>query len=222
MLNLLLVDSELELVPEEIALHPTVTASARRRKKPATKMLLDSSAHHSAMKRLSEFERRGRPDIVHFFLMVALESVLNHQGMLRAYVHTRNDQLICIDPSSRLPKSYPRFVGLMESLFIEGRVPSRGPALLSIQEGFSFEDCLREIPHSETVVLSEDGEPCRLKDCLKGKDDLLCVIGGFSHGDFRSNVFAAADRVLSIYEQPLTAWTVASEVIVNYENALDS
>jgi rRNA small subunit pseudouridine methyltransferase Nep1 len=222
MLNLLLVDAELELVPEEIAGHPTIGASAKRRKKPATKMLLDSSLHHSAMKRLAEPERRGRPDIVHFFLMVALESVLNHRGLLRTYIHTRNDQLIAVDPLSRLPKSYPRFVGLMESLFIDGRVPSRGQPLLSIQAGFCFEDCLHEIPHSETVVLSETGESCKLKDCFRDRKDLLCVIGGFSRGDFRSDVLSAADRVISIYEQPLTAWTVASEVIVNYENAFES
>jgi len=221
MLNLLLADAELELVPEEIAGHAAIISSCKRRRHPASRMLLDSSLHHSAMKRLPEFERRGRPDIVHFFLMVALESVLNKRGLLRTYIHTRSDQLITIDPAARLPRSYSRFVGLMESLLVEKAVPSPDRPLLEVREGFSFERCLQEIRPSWTVVMSEGGEPGRLEERFRKRSDLLCVIGGFPRGDFRSDVLAHADLVVSLYEQPLTAWTVASEVIVNYENALD-
>ncbi len=54
MLNLLLVDSEIETVPPEIASHPAVRTSATKRKKPASQILLDATLHHSAMKRLGE------------------------------------------------------------------------------------------------------------------------------------------------------------------------
>jgi rRNA small subunit pseudouridine methyltransferase Nep1 len=220
LLNLLLVDSEIETVPPEIANHPAVRISATKRKKPASQILLDATLHHSAMKRLEGADRRGRPDIVHFFLLLGLESVLSRRGLLRVFVHTRNDELIAVDPTTRLPKNYPRFVGLMESLFMEKAVPSRGAPLLKLSEGYSFKRCLDEIPHSEVVVFSEQGKRIRLSQYFRGKEDLLCVIGGFSKGDFISDVYSGTDEVISIFEEPLTVWTVESELIVNYENAL--
>jgi rRNA small subunit pseudouridine methyltransferase Nep1 len=220
MLNLLLVDSEIETVPQEIAKHPAVRANAAKRKKPASQILLDATLHHSAMKRLAGADRRGRPDIVHFFLLMGLESVLNRRGLLRTFVHTRNDELIVVNPATRLPKNYPRFVGLMESLFADKAVPSRGAPLMELKEGYSFKKCLEEIPHSEVAVLSEQGKRVRLNQYLLGKMDILCVIGGFSRGDFKSDVYSVADEIISIFEEPLTVWTVASELIVNYENAL--
>jgi rRNA small subunit pseudouridine methyltransferase Nep1 len=220
LLNLFLVDSELERVPRAIASHPAVRSSAHRRDKQPTSMLLDANLHHSAMNKLPQAQRRGRPDLVHYFLLTALESVLNKRGMLRVYVHTRNDELITIDPATRLPKNYPRFVGLMESLFEKGSVPSREDPLLKLHPGYKFKKCLEAIPYSRMVVLSEEGERVSLCPYLSGaQDDLLCVIGGFSMGDFNSDVRGEADSVISIYEESLTVWTVASELIVNYENA---
>jgi rRNA small subunit pseudouridine methyltransferase Nep1 len=59
MLRLLLVDSELELVPAEICMHPAVYSSAKKKGKRAHEVLLDSTLHHSAMKDLPEGERRA-------------------------------------------------------------------------------------------------------------------------------------------------------------------
>jgi rRNA small subunit pseudouridine methyltransferase Nep1 len=69
------------------------------------------------------------------------------------------------------------------------------------------------------VVLSQEGRKVRLAEYMQGKPDLLCLIGGFSRGKFRSDVERAGEAI-SIFDQPLTAWTVASQIIVNYENAL--
>ncbi len=224
MLNLLLADSEIELVPKELASHPAVRSNAAKRKKQASQIVLDSALHHSAMKRLAQADRRGRPDIVHFFLLLALESALCKRGHLKVFVHTRNDELITINSETRLPKSYARFVGLMESLFVERAVPSRGAPLLQISEDCSFKRCLEEVEHSEVIVLSEQGrkeKPSQLfKGCFNGRDNPLCVVGGFSRGDFRSDVYSHADDIVSIFDEPLTAWTVASELVVNYENAI--
>jgi rRNA small subunit pseudouridine methyltransferase Nep1 len=221
MLSLLLVDSEIELVPDEISGYNAVRQNARRRKKDASRILLDAALHHTAMRNLPQAERRGRPDIIHFFLITALESVLNHKGLLKTYIHTRNNELITIDPSTRLPKNYPRFVGLMESLFADGAVPHKDEPLLRIHKNYSFERCLEEIAHRKVAVLSQEGKEVRLGGYFNGPEDILCVIGGFSKGDFNSDVRSKADEIISIYGEPLTVWTVASELIVNYENAID-
>src|SRR5512136_679456 len=92
----ILAESELETVPKEILNDRCILANARTREKRPANIILDASFHHTAMNRLDEAERRGRPDIVHFFLMLCLDSRLNRAGRLRTIVHTRNDERITV------------------------------------------------------------------------------------------------------------------------------
>jgi len=85
----ILADSELEIIPPEIARLPAIRKDAERRGKRAEEMLLDSSLHHSAMRGLDQWERRGRPDIVHMSMLIANESILNREGMLDARSFTQ-------------------------------------------------------------------------------------------------------------------------------------
>ncbi|MCQ8903071.1 MAG: hypothetical protein NQU42_03100 [Methanothrix sp.] len=217
MIHMLLADSELELVPREIMGYPAVRLNAKKRNKSPAKSLLDASLHHSAMRALPMGDRRGRPDIVHLFLLVALESVLNRMGQLRVCIHTRNNEMITLDPTTRIPKNYPRFVGLMESLFEAGSVPEREP-LIVMQRDRNISACIREIPHEKVVLLSPDGKRVRLSDYVRGCDGALFILGGFPKGEFLSDVRSEADDTISIYEESLPVWTVASEILVNYEN----
>ena len=96
MLTLLLVDAELELVPPKLTGHQQVVQSAKRVGASPSKMLLDSSLHYAALRHAPDGERRGRPDLVHFFLLTVLESIPNRLGQVRVMVHTRHDDLIRI------------------------------------------------------------------------------------------------------------------------------
>ena len=116
-LTLILADSEIETVPSEFWSHPAVVQNARKRKKKPSQVLLDSTLHHSLFRNPDERNRRGRPDIVHQFLLLGLDSILNGENRLRLYIHTRNDELISVDPRTRLPKNYNRYSGLFEELF---------------------------------------------------------------------------------------------------------
>lgn len=215
MLTLVLVDSELELVPEALTGHPSVRTSAKKRGRSPATILLDSSLHHPALRRFPEGERRGRPDIVHLFVLLCLDSVLNAQGQLRTVIHTRNDEVIHIDPTTRIPKNYPRFVGLMEDLFQKGAVPEDKP-LLTLQRGISLEKLLGK-PSSPTWAFSETGERINLWAELGSLEgDLTALVGGFPHGDYRSPIARLCDRVVSIHEEPLRAWTVTSEILVAF------
>ena len=49
-LNLLLADSELEMVPRELWSHPAVVQNAKKRGKKPSQVLLDASLHHSAFR----------------------------------------------------------------------------------------------------------------------------------------------------------------------------
>ncbi|MEM2715900.1 MAG: 16S rRNA methyltransferase, partial [Candidatus Thermoplasmatota archaeon] len=70
--------------------------------------ILDSSIHYPYMKKMKDWQRRGRPDIIHMCLLIALESILNKEKMLRIYIHTRNDEIIYINPDTRMVKNYNR------------------------------------------------------------------------------------------------------------------
>jgi len=214
-LTLILADAELELVPAPLQGHPSVRTSAKRRGRSPAVILLDSSLHHPALKKFPEGERRGRPDIVHLFVLLALDSVLNAQGQLRTIVHTRNDEGIHIDPTTRIPKNYPRFVGLMEDLFQKGAVPE-GKPLLTLERNVPLEKLLAQLPEPRWAF-SEHGQRVDLWTELAALEgDLTAVVGGFPHGDFRSPVAKLCDRVVSIHEEPLRAWTVTSEILVAY------
>jgi len=218
MLHLIIADSELELVPEKIRDHPSVVNYAKRRGKKSDEVLLDSTYHHSALKLLEDGERRGRPDIVYLCLLNALESILNKEGKLRVYVHTRNNEIIYIKPETRLPRNYNRFVGLMESLFKKKAVPEN-LELLKIKEG-TLSELIEEISPDGVFIMHENGTPVTPKEFgerLVVYNSPAVIVGGFPHGDFLS---AVEGEKISIYKEPLMAWTIVNEVLVNYEASL--
>lgn len=222
-LNLILADSELELIPETIQEHPSVLSTARVKRKSPDKILLDSSLHHTAIRMLGEDmfnSRRGRPDIVHHFLLLTLDSILNQTGNLRVFIHTRNDEVIKIRAETRLPRQYNRFVGLMEQLFDVRAVPENDEPLLFI-ESKNLKGLVDELSLDKIIVLSHDGRKENLLNYFeKLKDEnIACIIGGFSEGDFLSPVHELTDEILSVHDLQLTVWTVACQVLANYEIA---
>lgn len=210
-----LAESELELVPNEILSGKSIISSAKTRGKKASSMLLDASYHHSAMKPLEDWERRGRPDIVHFFLLLCLDSRLNHAGRLKTVVHTRNNERITVSPDLRLPPSYHRFVGLAESLFQNGAVPSKEEPLMQIEEGWSLLDVLKAEKCERVIVLDAEGReesPIQSLSRTKGISTAV-VIGGFPNGSLRSDLSPLNPGMLSMGREMLKVWTVTAEML---------
>ncbi len=221
MLHLILADAELETVPPEIASDRTVRWQARRRGRRPTELLLDSNYHYVAMRRLPEADRRGRPDIVHLCLLLALDSPLNREGLLRLYVHTRHDKLVTVDPATRIPRAQNRFAGLLEQLFLIGAVPPERP-LLRIEDS-SLSDIIRRIGAAKVITFIERGEKKTYGELFQGlsREDEVCVIvGAFPHGDFRSDVAKLSDELVCVDPERLEAATVTARAIYAYEEAL--
>lgn len=223
MLTLILAEAELEMVPESIKHHPQVQKAAKFRERRAARTLLDSSVHHEAMRPLREQERRGRPDLVHFSLLLALDSALNKADKLRVVVHTRNDERIAIHPDTRLMRNYPRFVGLMETLFREGATPKHEPLLVH-EEGWSLQRVIEHHKSGPVVCFSETGTPVEPGAFFESKvatsQDLTVVLGCFPHGDFHVAPTTFANEVVGLGGATLSVWTVEMEVLANYERAL--
>lgn len=219
LLTFILAEAALETVPEKLWSHPAVRRHAKRQKKPPKQLLLDRSLHHAAMKRLDGNEKRGRPDITHFVLLEVLGSPLNKEGLLKVYVHTNNDYVISVNSSTRLPKNYNRFVGLMEQLFELGNVPLDGETLLKLEQK-TLQQLLTEIKTDYILVFSREGKPKTVHTAvseLQTKHSPTVIVGGFPHGHFTKDTVRRANEVVCVDGEMLEAWTVASRVIYEYE-----
>lgn len=211
----ILADSELELIPKEIVNERSILNNARARGKPPEKLLLDASHHHPAFGKLPDSERRGRPDIVHFFLMLCIDSDLSAEGNLKVFVHTRNDDVIAVKPETRLPPHYPRFVGLIESLYEQRVVPSRENALLELRNNVTLEMLVSALKPDVTFVLTPTGEEVFLPDTFAAlkAERVVVIIGGFSKGDFKSDLSKIKHTKLSLGQRLQKVWTVTAKVL---------
>jgi rRNA small subunit pseudouridine methyltransferase Nep1 len=216
-LTLIIAEAALETVPRELWGHPAVYKSARKRGKSPGQILLDRSLHHQAMKTLPKAEKRGRPDIVHITLLEALGSPLNREGMLETYVHTVGDYVIAVNPETRLPRNYNRFVGLMEQLFETGRVPPDSQTPLLTLKPMRLDKLLETVNPSKTILMVEDGRPVKLRELaetITSEEKPAVIVGGFPHGDFEPETRRLADIEYSIYNgKPLETWTVVSHIL---------
>ena len=218
----MLAEAALETVPEDLWSHPAVRRHSKRQRKPPKQLLLDRSLHHSAMRRLDDNLKRGRPDITHFALLEALGSPLNKEGLLQVYVHTNKDYVITVNPSTRLPRNYNRFIGLMEQLFQLGKVPSEGEALLTLEHK-TLQQLLAATKTDYVLAFSREGKPKTLQDTvssLQSKRRLAVSVGGFPHGHFSESAGQLADEVVCVDSEMLDAWALTSRVIYEYERAL--
>ncbi len=221
-LRIILLESALETVPQEIWGHPAVVKNARRRGKKPGETLLDVSLHYHAMKNLEDREKRGRPDIVHITLLELLESPLNKEGHLEVYVHTYQGHVIFIDPSTRIPRNYNRFVGLMEQLFKYGKVPPDAEKPLIYIKTLTLEKLLEKLGCKGLAILWEKGERASPENIVSiaMNNNYAIGIGGFPHGDFSEKIISLASYKFSIYRDPLNSWVVASRIAYAAEKIL--
>lgn len=220
-LSLILAESSIELVPNELVHHPAILKSAQRKRKDPRSLILDQTYHHSAILQLgSRGTGRGRPDIAHLSLLLALGSPLNMAGGLKCYVHTRDYNVIEVDPKARLPRNTDRFTSLLEQLYQEKTVPPTGPALLSIKPG-SIGSLLDEIS-GEVVALTTAGLPKSMDQIasrLIALRNPVLLVGGFPRGHFSKETVSKVRESFRIHDRGLDAWTVVARAIYDYERA---
>lgn len=223
MLSLILAESSIELVPNEIAGHPSIIKWARRKKKDPRKLVLDQNYHHSAILRLGRSGvGRGRPDIVHFSLLVALGSPLNAGNQLNCFVHTRDDHVISIDPRTRLPRNTDRFTALIEQLYQDSVVPSSGRALLRLKKE-SLKNLLSTILPDSVVALTTLGSPKPMEAVAEGlrqSERPVLLVGGFPTAHFSDGTMKLASEKIRVDRRNLEAWTIVGRAVYDYEKAI--
>jgi rRNA small subunit pseudouridine methyltransferase Nep1 len=222
MLTLIIAESSLETIPNEILNHPKILAYARKLGKKPELILLDKSYHYDALNGLKGKERRGRPDIIHITLLEALGSPLNLEGLLQTYVHTLNNYIISINPKTRLPRNYNRFIGLIEQLFDKRRIPPEGEILLRLRR-FSLRMLMEKLKPTHIVAFTSQGKPEPVLETAKKlsrSERPVALVGGFPHGHFSKQLLKLVDETVCIDPSSLDAWIATSRIISAYEEAI--
>ncbi|MEM3583697.1 MAG: ribosome biogenesis protein, partial [Nitrososphaerales archaeon] len=181
------------------------------------------SYHHSAILKLKNADKRGRPDIVHFSLLEATSSPLYLKGFMKIYVHNINDEIIEIKESVRLPKSYFRFEGLMEKLFKERKIVSPNNKTLLEIKNQSFKELISDIKPSIIIGLSRLGEKNDFEGVAKELvkyDRPAFVVGGFPRGHFSKSIALEFDKLYSCHELSLEAHLVIARIVYEFEKQL--
>jgi rRNA small subunit pseudouridine methyltransferase Nep1 len=217
-LNFVLAESALEQIPKEIRNSPAVVSDSKRRGIPAADILLDRSFHHSAMLKLKDAEKRGRPDLVHAALLSVTGTPLYLDGGVRVFVHTYPDLVLEVAEKTRLPKNYFRFRGLMEETLSE---KPRGGLVQARQMGMN-ELVRKEIRPDLVIGFSVRGRTVEMDDLaskvVAAKNPCL-VVGGFPHGHFSDKVTKSLDDFVRIDPRPLEAHVVAARALYEVEKA---
>ena len=217
-LHLVLAESALELVPDEIRNTPAVKSDARRRATDPSAILLDRSIHHSSMLRLNRGLKRGRPDLVHAAILSATGTPLFINGQLRVYVHTNQDLVLQIEAGTRIPKNYFRFRGLAEKLLVER--PETG--LVKVSHAGVVELVRKVIGPDKVIGMSTQGAPDDIGELsgeLAASRRPCVLVGGFPHGHFDPAVLRLTDRLVRISPLPLEAHVVVARVVYEVEKA---
>jgi len=223
MLIFILAESAMERIPRELWNHPSVRSYAQRRDKPPGKLFLDRSYHHAAMLGLGGAEKRGRPDIVYFTLLSILGSPLNSEGLLETYVHTADDQAIKFKPETRLPRNFDRFLSLMEQLYENGKVPTDGEPLITLEK-LTISQLVKSLRIDYAVAFTRLGKYMTVEETaenLARYGRAAVIVGGFPHGHLSAKTLQIADETVCIDRDTLDSWVLASRIVYEYERALD-
>ncbi len=220
MLSLILAESALELVPKELQNHNSVLAYSKRLNKKPSEVILDVSWHFAAMKGIKNVIKRGRPDLIHFCLLEACSIPLYFENKLQIYVHTIDDKVISIEKNVRLPKSYHRFIGLIEKLYSTGIIEESGKRLLEMKK-MDFGELVNKINPKEIIGLSTKGAASSYEKLAKviSKDSCI-VIGGFPKGHFSDQILKKINNLVSVDKNTLEAHVIISRVLYEYEKEL--
>ena len=221
MLTIILAESSLELIPKKMHTHPSVTSYSKKFKKDPSKTLLDNSWHFAAMKGLENEIKRGRPDIVHLTLLSICTTPAFYEKHVNVQVHTVNNKVINISSNTRLPKSYHRFQGLMEQLFVEKKIRSSedGQILMSIEDS----DLSHLVDGYDQIVgLTTDAPQITTFEKFSKliTENSCVIIGGFQKGHFSSDTANILTQEFRIGNSSLEAHLIASRLVYEYEKTI--
>ena len=135
---------------------------------------------------------------------------------------TRDDQVIAIDPRTRLPRNTDRFTALIEQLYQDSVVPSSGPALLKLKKE-SLKSLLSTILPDKVVGLTTLGSHKPMEAVaaeLREAERPVLLVGGFPTGHFSDGTMRLASEKTRVDRRNLEAWTIVGRAVYDYVKAI--
>ena len=220
MISLVLAESSLELIPQDLIFHPSVVSHAQKLGKRPSEILLDNSWHFAAMKNIDNEIKRGRPDLVHFSILEATTIPLYFKNKIKIFIHTIDDKVISVGENVHIPKSYHRFAGLFEKLFSEKIINVDNNELLSVKEQ-SFSQLIASLNPSQIIGLSTTGKPSSFEKISTNVRDNSCiVIGGFQKGHFSNSINDNLTDLFSVGSTSLESHVVVARMLYECEKTI--
>jgi len=171
------------------------------------------------MPKLTNHERRGRPDIAHSCILNALGSPANKSGHLRFFLHTVHDRIFEFNPEIKISRNYNRFKGLITKLLIEGDiVANESPLITEIHQ--NLPELINSFRNKEVFLFSSRGKTIVNKSGLytnPKSQNYVAIVGGFQKGSFSEKILNLTENFISISQYSLDAWIVVSRIITYYE-----
>jgi len=129
--------------------------------------------------------------------------------------------VITVNPATRLPRNYSRFVSLIEQLFEYGRVPpSQTQTALLTLEHKALKQLIQDVQPSYVMAFSRIGKPFTFEEAiskLSNEKRPLLIVGGFPHGHFSRAPLNQVNETVGVDPDMLETWTVVSRVLYEYE-----
>ena len=188
--------------------------------------LVTADSHKSLLLRLKADPSAYRPDITHQALLTLLDSPLNKAGLLQVYVQTEKNVLIEVNPSIRIPRTFPRFAGLAVQLLhkLKIRASDSNEYLLRVVKGPVTEHLPAGSLKLGTSVQGTLVNMTELAQALGGGKErgeglvnpvVLCV-GAHASGPAEVDW---TERTISVSQYPLSASVALSRMLNGFEQA---
>lgn len=165
--------------------------------------LLNCDDHLYLHKKLNKDPVNSRPDVLHQCLLTLFDSPLNKAGHLQVYIRTFKNILIEISPSTRIPRTYKRFSGLIVQLLhkMKIRAANGNMSLLKVIKN----PITKYIPPDALVfgtsVTGELVDIHTFTETLKDDRVYVFVFGAFAKGNLKLDY---TQKMLSFSEYPVS------------------
>lgn len=179
--------------------------------------ILNVDEHSNLLRKIGKEFTEARPDITHQSLLMLLDSPLNRAGLLQVYIRTKNNVLIEVNPQTRIPRTFPRFAGLMVQLLHK----------FSIKASDSSVKLLKVIKNPITdhlpvgcrkICMSYAADKiCKPEDLVPKTEEPIClVIGAVAKGAINPDY---TEENIRLGNYPLSAALTCTKLCSAFENA---
>jgi len=222
-IHIILTEVALELIPNSIAKQPSAIKNIKKFGRAGE--ILDTSLHHSIIHKLKNSQKRGRPDILHHFLLDTLGSPANLKGFLEIYFQCSSG-FYKVNSEMKCPRDYIRFKGLMYQLIREGHIPPNQQPYLVSRMDLDLKNWIKNnFTDKSTFIFSVNGKEAPLEsitsEFFNESNECAVLIGGFQKSHFSDDILKIPSQIFALSDRGYDSWIVTNRVLAKFEQDLN-